>query len=246
MQKNKNTYLKAMEIDVWKTKQLSSSSSINTKEANVVQNSANTIKTNMDPLKQTVANCTLCDLCKTRTQTVFGVGNQNADIMLIGEAPGENEDKQGEPFVGRAGMLLNEMIKSIKLERKDVYIANILKCRPPNNRDPSPKEIELCTPYLKQQIAAIKPKVLIAVGRIAAQHLLNTDVSMGKLRGNIYHYGDNQTPLFVIYHPAYLLRSPGEKVKAYQDMIKIYDFLQSLSCRGNMRATARIAPTGRP
>lgn len=225
MSNKKKAYLQEMGIQIWQTKK-TRSKSIENKIASKDEMACENNENNLATLKQKVANCTLCELCKTRTQTVFGVGNNHAEIMLIGEAPGENEDKQGEPFVGRAGMLLNEMLKSIQLERKDVYIANILKCRPPNNRDPSPKEIELCTPYLKQQIALIKPKVLIAVGRIAAQHLLNTDTSMGKLRGNVYHYGDAKTPLFVIYHPAYLLRSPGEKAKAYLDMIKIFDFLE--------------------
>jgi DNA polymerase len=124
-------------------------------------------------------------------------------------------------------MLLNEMIRSLRLERKDVYIANILKCRPPRNRDPLPLEIDLCTPYLKKQIALLKPKIIIAVGRVAAHHLLNTEESMGRLRGRQYTYGDFATPLFVIYHPAYLLRSPSEKGKAYEDLKHIYKFLQN-------------------
>ncbi|HBY56185.1 MAG TPA: uracil-DNA glycosylase, partial [Coxiellaceae bacterium] len=142
-------------------------------------------------------------------------------VMFIGEAPGANEDLKGEPFVGRAGMLLNSMLRSIGLERTDVYIANILKCRPPNNRDPLPQEVKLCTPYLQQQIALIQPKVLIAVGRIAAQFLLNTMESMSKLRGNTYQYGEQKIPLLVTYHPAYLLRSPSEKRKAYVDFLLI-------------------------
>lgn len=226
MPKNRHQYLKAMGIQVWKTKNSSAKSAdpTNTFEPN----NLNPNNLNWEELTQTVANCTLCELCKSRIQTVLGVGDCNADIMFIGEAPGENEDKQGEPFVGRAGMLLNEMIKSMQLQRKDVYIANILKCRPPQNRDPSPKEIELCTPYLKQQIALINPKVLIAVGRIAAQHLLNTEDSMSQMRGKIYHYADKKVPLFVIYHPAYLLRSPREKSKAYADILKIFDFLKNI------------------
>ena len=185
-------------------------------------------------LEHKVKTCTLCDLHKTRKNVVFGVGNKDADLLIIGEAPGATEDAQGKPFVGRAGMLLDAMLLAIGLHRDDVFIANILKCRPPNNRDPSPHEVKLCTPYLKQQIALIKPKVILAVGRIAAHFLLNTDQSIGKLRGKVYHYGDQQIPLIVTYHPAYLLRSPREKSKAYEDLLKI----QNLSRRpGHFPAT---------
>jgi uracil-DNA glycosylase family 4 len=173
---------------------------------------------NWDELQCTVARCTACGLDKTRTQTVFGVGNRNAELMVIGEAPGFNEDKQGEPFVGRAGQLLTAMLQAIGLERETVYIANILKCRPPNNRDPQPDEVALCTPFLKKQIALIQPKLLLAVGRIAAHYLLETKSALGQLRGKIYHYGPLQTPLIITYHPAYLLRNPADKKKAYQDL----------------------------
>jgi DNA polymerase len=179
-------------------------------------------------LRQKALACSLCDLCKTRTNVVFGVGNQQADVMLIGEAPGANEDLQGEPFVGRAGMLLNEMLRAIDLDRKEVYIANILKCRPPNNRDPAPDEVAKCTPYLQQQIALLNPKIIIAVGRIAAHFLLDSADSMSKLRSQVHKYGGTQIPLFVIYHPAYLLRSPGEKRKAYVDMLQIRKFFREL------------------
>lgn len=172
-------------------------------------------------LKQQVATCCLCGLHKTRTKPVFGSGNRKANIMFIGEAPGANEDLQGEPFVGRAGMLLTSMIQSIGLTRSDVYIANILKCRPPNNRDPEAQEVKLCTPYLQQQIALINPKILVAVGRIAAQFLLNTSEPMARLRGQTYRYGPQKIPLLVTYHPAYLLRSPSEKRKAYIDFLII-------------------------
>ena len=172
-------------------------------------------------LERQVVTCTLCGLHKTRTNPVFGVGDKNAKVMFIGEAPGANEDLQGEPFVGRAGMLLNSMVQSIGLKRSDVYIANILKCRPPNNRDPEAQEVKLCTPYLQQQIALIQPKILVAVGRIAAQFLLDTAESMSKLRGRTYQYGSQKTPLLVTYHPAYLLRSPSEKRKAYSDFLLI-------------------------
>lgn len=165
-----------------------------------------------------VAGCTLCDLHTTRTQTVFGVGNSNADWLVIGEAPGADEDKQGEPFVGRAGQLLNAMLFAIGLKREQVYIANILKCRPPENRDPRPDEVACCEPYLFRQIELIQPKIILAVGRIAAQNLLKTDTPIGKLRGQLYHYGPQRTPVVVTYHPAYLLRSPSEKRKAWEDL----------------------------
>ena len=146
--------------------------------------------------------------------------------MFIGEAPGANEDLQGEPFVGRAGMLLNAMLQAIGLNRSEIYIANILKCRPPENRDPTPEEVKLCTPYLQQQIAIIQPKILVAVGRIAAQFLLNTDEAMSKLRGKIFAYGEQKIPLLVTYHPAYLLRSPREKSKAYTDMLVLQNIIK--------------------
>jgi len=215
---DKKKYLKEMGVDVWIDK------SIPQKQ---LKQPVSCISTDsLDDIKKQVANCTLCALHKTRTNTVFGVGNEHAEIMFIGEAPGANEDLQGEPFVGRAGMLLNEMLKSIGLKRADVYIANILKCRPPNNRDPNPQEVKLCTPYLQQQIGLIKPKLLVAVGRIAAQFLLNTTESMARLRGNTYNYGDQKTPLIVTYHPAYLLRSPTEKRKAYTDFLLIKGMLK--------------------
>lgn len=170
-------------------------------------------------LRLAVSNCKACDLYKTRNNPVFGVGNPDADLLIIGEAPGANEDKQGEPFVGRGGQLLTNMLSAIGFKREDYYIANILKSRPPNNRDPSLKEVKACTPYLLRQISLIKPKLILAVGRIAAHYLLSTDASMANLRGNLFHFGINKIPLLVTYHPAYLLRSPREKRKAWQDML---------------------------
>ncbi len=197
----KNDYLHAMGIPTWQLRTSACQSLPNT---------------NWETLRQTIAACTACGLHQTRTQTVFGVGNQQAEVMFIGEAPGFNEDQQGEPFVGRAGQLLNAMLESIGLDRSKIYIANILKCRPPNNRDPSPEEVALCTPFLKQQIELIKPKLLVALGRIAAHYLLDTKTSLTQLRGKIYRYAD--TPLIVTYHPAYLLRTPSDKGKAYGDL----------------------------
>ena len=179
------------------------------------------------PLQQAVAACRACELCRTRTQTVFGVGDRNADLMIIGEAPGADEDRQGEPFVGRAGQLLNLMLAAIGLKREQVYIANVLKCRPPGNRDPRSEEALRCEPFLMRQIALIRPRVLLSVGRISAQKLLKTDTPIGKLRGRWFEFGPDGTPLIVTYHPAYLLRSPDQKAKAWHDLIQIMRRLRS-------------------
>jgi len=170
-------------------------------------------------LRAEVLACTKCTLHSTRTQGVFGVGDPTADWLVIGEAPGAEEDRRGEPFVGRGGQLLDAMLRGIGLKRGDnVYIANILKSRPPNNRDPKPEEVVACLPYLRRQIALIQPRIILAVGRIAAQNILSTDVPLGRLRGKVHHFGELNTPLIVTYHPAYLLRSPSEKRKAWEDL----------------------------
>jgi len=174
-------------------------------------------------LAECVANCQACGLATSRTQTVFGIGRQDADLMVIGEAPGAEEDARGEPFVGRAGKLLDEMLVAMGLSRQQVYIANILKCRPPNNRDPSPEEANACMGYLYRQMVLVKPKMILVVGRIASQNLLGVTTPIGKLRGEIHrlHFAQGPAaglPLVVTYHPAYLLRSPGEKAKAWQDL----------------------------
>ena len=160
----------------------------------------------------------MCELHKSRTKTVFGIGNKNADWLVIGEAPGADEDLIGEPFVGRAGKLLNAMLLSMGLQRKEVFIANILKCRPPKNRDPKSDEVKVCENYLRQQIELIKPKIILALGRIAAQNLLKSTTPIGKMRGNSYLYPDSDLPVVVTYHPAYLLRSPSEKRKVWEDL----------------------------
>jgi uracil-DNA glycosylase len=170
------------------------------------------------PLRAAVATCTRCTLSTTRTQTVFGVGSLQAEWLIVGEAPGAEEDRQGEPFVGRAGQLLNAMLRAIGLEREQVFIANVLKCRPPRNRDPAPAEAAQCLPYLERQIALLKPKIMLAVGRISAQNLLKTDSSLGRLRGQVHYFGVGRVPLVVTYHPAYLLREPAEKRKAWEDL----------------------------
>jgi len=175
-------------------------------------------------LEKNVNECVACDLYQTRSQAVFGVGNKHADCMIIGEAPGAEEDRLGEPFVGRAGNLLNKMLFAIGLQRKDVFIANILKCRPPNNRDPKLAEITKCEPFLQSQMDLINPKLIVALGRIAAHNLLKTDQPLSSLRGNVNYYGKKKIPVIVTYHPAYLLRSPREKRKSWQDL----QFIQSL------------------
>jgi DNA polymerase len=174
--------------------------------------------TEWDALEQEALSCTRCALHRTRTRVVFGVGDRRARWMVIGEAPGADEDRQGEPFVGRAGQLLNEMLRAAGLAREQVYIANILKCRPPENRDPKPEESDTCNTYLKRQIALVQPGLLLAVGRIAAQNLLGVDTAIGQLRGRVHRYGEAGVPLVVTYHPAYLLRSPGQKRKAWEDL----------------------------
>lgn len=167
-------------------------------------------------LRQAVSACTRCALHESRTQTVFGVGNPAADWLIVGEAPGAEEDRRGEPFVGRAGKLLDEMLRAIGLDRQTVFIANILKCRPPNNRDPAAAEATACRSYLDRQIELIQPKIILAVGRIAAQQLLGRDDAVGKLRGTVHRL--DGIPVVVTYHPAYLLRSPGQKAKSWRDL----------------------------
>jgi len=166
-----------------------------------------------------VRACTKCALHATRTQGVLGVGPRRCDWLVIGEAPGAEEDRRGEPFVGAAGQLLDAMLRAIGLDRKtNVYIANVLKSRPPNNRDPRPEEVAACLPYLVRQIALLEPRIMLAVGRIAAQNLLGTDAPLGRLRGRVHHFGERNTPLVVTYHPAYLLRTPADKRKAWEDL----------------------------
>jgi DNA polymerase len=189
------------------------------------------VPTDWEGLKPAVAGCMACKLCKTRTNTVFGVGLQSAPLMVVGEGPGADEDAQGEPFVGRAGKLLDEMLRAIDRSRQEqaadkaVYIANVVKCRPPGNRDPEADEVEACRPYLDQQIRLVKPKLIVALGRIAAQRLLSTDAPLSKLRGPLYEYGPAHTPLLITYHPAYLLRSPGEKAKSWADLKRVHQLL---------------------
>lgn len=174
-----------------------------------------------DELEARVRDCRACPLYATRTQAVFGRGGRDADLMVVGEAPGAEEDRRGQPFVGRAGQLLDVMLTAIGRGPDDVYIANILKSRPPDNRDPLPEEVAACMPYLKRQIALVKPKLLLAVGRVAAQNLLGVTTSLGRLRGTLHSFGESAIPVVVTYHPAYLLRRPADKRKAWEDLKRV-------------------------
>jgi DNA polymerase len=172
-------------------------------------------------LRATVGACRACGLCETRTQTVFGAGGERAQWMLVGEAPGQEEDARGEPFVGQAGRLLDNMLAAIGLDRAaDVYIANVLKCRPPRNRDPQPEEVAHCEPFLQRQVALLGPKLILVMGRFAAQSLLRTDASIASLRGRLHRYeaGGLSVPVVVTYHPAYLLRNLEDKAKSWADL----------------------------
>lgn len=211
--------LAAMDIDIWVPRQVPQPVALKKSDSDM---------TEWENLRAEVEACTRCPLHKTRIKPVFGVGNIHADLMFIGEAPGAQEDKQGEPFVGRAGQLLDSMLHAIGLSRQQIYIANILKSRPPNNRDPLPEEVAACTPFLIRQIALVQPKLLVTLGRIAAQFLLNTSTAIGNLRGKQFSYGTDNIPLLVAYHPAYLLRSPQNKAKAYEDLCLIKRTLEEL------------------
>lgn len=192
-----------------------------TEQANTApaaQNAPDCTQMDWPTLRDSVTNCQLCTLHKSRTQTVFGTGDTQANWMIVGEAPGANEDRQGEPFVGKAGQLLNNMLAAVGLPRNAVYISNVLKCRPPNNRDPKPEESALCRGYLERQIALIQPKLIIVVGRIAAHNLLQVATPLGRLRGKLHELPGSDIPVLVTYHPAYLLRQPLEKRKAWQDL----------------------------
>ena len=186
---------------------------------------------NWSALRDSVAACRACGLCESRTQTVFGVGHPRAHWMVVGEAPGEDEDRQGEPFVGASGQLLDRMLAALQLSRspggapeRSVYIANTLKCRPPRNRNPSAEELALCEPFLVRQIELLQPRIILAMGRFAVQTLLRNDAPIGRLRGQVHRY--QGVPLVVTYHPAYLLRSLGEKARAWEDLCLAADTVQ--------------------
>lgn len=219
-------YLGALGIDVWVPREQAGQSVPDVVEVTVT---ADGPVPEWTELQASVAGCTRCPLHQSRTQTVFGVGNQNADWMIIGEAPGAEEDRRGEPFVGRAGKLLDEMLRAVGLDRSTVFITNILKCRPPGNRDPAADEAAACRGYLERQIELIKPRLILAVGRIAAQQLLHTDSPLGRLRGRAHSLPNGQVPLVVTYHPAYLLRSPAQKRKVWEDLCLARQIVQELS-----------------
>ncbi|MCI0401144.1 MAG: uracil-DNA glycosylase [Gammaproteobacteria bacterium] len=231
-------FLRAMGIDVWvrrkhrvrdKASETSVASRASVAPEFSAAASAAVAQMDWETLRATVATCVRCSLHKTRTQTVFGVGALTADWLLVGEAPGVDEDRKGEPFVGRAGQLLNNMLFAMGLKREDVYIANILKCWPPKNRDPRPEEVISCEPYLKRQIQLIQPKIILALGRVAAHNLLKVDMPVGRMRGIRYEYLGFGIPVVVTYHPAYLLRSPREKLKAWQDLQFAKSVLESVA-----------------
>lgn len=239
MDSRRLAYLKALEIDVWERRDGSARAAVPQPRPAVAEtvvrvapqdkiappppaesssDDSGVAAMNWEELATAVRSCTKCPLHATRTNGVFGVGDRSARWLIIGEAPGADEDRQGEPFVGRAGQLLNSMLKAIGLAREQVFIANILKSRPPNNRDPKPEEVRACIPYLYRQIELVNPTLILCVGRIAAQTLLDVDTPIGKLRGTVHRIAANR-PMVVTYHPAYLLRSPVEKRKSWADLL---------------------------
>jgi uracil-DNA glycosylase len=223
----RSAYLNELGIQVWvprSSEQNAESEAIETIVPAAPQGTASGL--DWEALAHAVATCTRCALHKTRHQTVFGVGNRRADLLVVGEAPGAEEDRQGEPFVGRAGQLLTAMLRAIGLSRDAVYIANILKCRPPSNRDPKPEEAAECTPYLRRQIELIEPRVVLALGRISGQWLTGSELPVGRLRGQILVPDAWNVPLVVSYHPAYLLRSPAAKSKAWEDLLLVKGLLE--------------------
>ena len=198
-------YLQQMDIETW------------------VLRDNHTHQQNLTQLATAVSTCVRCPLHQTRTQTVFSRGEAVANLMIIGEAPGFNEDQQGMPFVGKSGMLLNRMLESIGLSTDDIYIANVLKCRPPGDRDPTSEEISQCGDYLAQQISIVAPKLILAVGRFAGQFLLKATFPLNKMRNQVHDY--QGTPVLVSYHPAYLLRNPADKKNAYNDLLAVKQLL---------------------
>jgi len=236
----RRAYLEALGIEVWRTRTAPQAVSAGHGEASgALRSDAPAADGDgapdeaWDALRRAVRECTKCPLHQTRTQSVFGVGDVRAEWLVVGEAPGAEEDRRGEPFVGRAGQLLDSMLKAIGLARgQNVYIANVLKSRPPGNRDPKPEEVASCLPYLARQIELIRPVLILAVGRIAAQNLLATDLPLGRLRGRVHSFGPLNSPLIVTYHPAYLLRTPADKRKAWEDLKFARSVFRELVARG--------------
>lgn len=210
-----NAYLPSEEIKVMKIEEMQAPEN----KVSTTQNKGGQLQA----LKEEIGECTRCRLAKERNNIVFGVGNPDADLMFVGEGPGSEEDRQGIPFVGRAGQLLTKIIEAINLKRDDVYIANVVKCRPPENRNPAPDEINMCEPFLLKQIDIIKPKIIVCLGAFAAQLLLNTEERISKLRGKIFDF--HNTKLIPTYHPAFLLRNSNMKRPVWEDMKKVAEIL---------------------
>jgi len=231
MEARKLAYLKAIGIPTWTERATSAALPAEKEVLSEVNQLAQShpedekIASQWARLRQQVASCEACVLHQSRTQTVFGVGNTRARVVIIGEAPGQEEDRRGEPFVGRAGKLLDKMLAAVGFSREEVFIMNILKCRPPQNRDPRPEEMSACSGYLNAQLTLLQPKLLLAVGRIAAHHLLSCDTVLRRLRGK-WHRHSSGLPLLVTYHPAYLLRNPRDKPKSYEDLLMVLTQLQ--------------------
>lgn len=231
----RNETLRAMGITVWQRAGTSSTSpALASSDAATVPAAGTVLATppvatvqpipNWETLRHSVLRCTQCRLHETRTQSVFGVGDAKARLMIVGEAPGAEEDRQGEPFVGRAGKMLDSMLRAINIEREQVFIANVIKCRPPQNRDPRADEVNACADYLTAQIAHVAPELILAVGRVAAQHLLGSTETLGKMR-NARDLAAHGVPVIVTYHPAYLLRTPAQKGRAWEDLKRVREQL---------------------
>lgn len=230
-------YLKTMGIQVWVRRNIPPTlteepSPVNSDTAQIssppAEKNPEPELDDWDSLQNKVATCMACELHQTRTKTVFGVGNRQADLMLIGEAPNADEDAQGEPFVGQVGQLFNDMLYAIDLKKESVYVTNVVKCSPPENRKPNVHDLACCNTFLQRQIALVQPKLIVALGNVAAHHLLANDTAIGKLRGESFKYGDAKIPLIATYHPAYLLRRPSEKRHTWQDLQSICQTMADL------------------
>jgi DNA polymerase len=217
-----STYLK--EIGMYTPVSIACAEQEPTAASEVIPESKLSEPGSLNALSVKASDCRLCGLAETRNKVVFGVGNPHADLVFIGEAPGKDEDIKGEPFVGRAGKLLDRMLSGIGLDREQIYIMNTIKCRPPNNRDPRAEEVEACNLWFEQQLDMLAPKVICLLGRVAAQTVLQTDATLGSLRGRWHDY--NGIPVWVTYHPAYLLRSPQQKKHSWQDLLTLFGRLQ--------------------
>ena len=222
----KQQYLDALGVRQWRLRHGPAQLEANAGDATVVEQEADVSGDAWPQLEQRVAACTACELHRGRTQTVFGSGSKSARWMIVGEGPGAEEDRRGEPFVGRAGQLLDAMLKAAGFTRESVYIANIVKCRPPSNRDPRSEESAACAGFLQAQIELLRPALILAVGRVAAQNLLSISEPLGEMRGKPFFYENGiKVPVVVTYHPAYLLRSPSAKAQSWQDLRFALDLL---------------------